>query len=124
MEGFKAVNIGEIWICELPHGRGSIQNGSRPVFVLSNNKNNAYSPTVNVIPLTTKMNKRDLPVHVELWDCQRYGLVAPSTMLIEQITTVPMTSLVKRLGSIEDNRILKAIWEAICIQFPVMEMVK
>ena len=79
---------GEIWMCNLVNKDGSVQTGYRPVFVLSNDKNNTYAPTLNIIPLTTKMNKRKLPIHVELWDYEKYGLKAPSTLMIEQITTV------------------------------------
>lgn len=112
----------EIWMCELVSKDGSIQDGYRPVFILSNNKNNTYAPTLNVIPLTTKMNKRRLPIHVELWDYEHYGLKKPSTLLIEQITTIPMANLDKCIGSIDDRDILESIVEAMNIQFPIMQL--
>lgn len=59
--------FGEVWMCHLTDKGGSVQSGYRPVFILSNNQNNTYSSTLNVIPITSKMNKRKLPVHVELW---------------------------------------------------------
>lgn len=110
-------------MCQITSKDGSVQNGYRPVFILSNNKNNTYAPTLNVIPLTTKMNKRQLPIHVELWDYQRYGLRKPSTMLIEQITTIPMVSLDKCIGNIDDVDILKNIWSAMSVQFPILQMI-
>lgn len=114
---------GQIWMCQLTSKDGSIQNGYRPVFILSNNKNNTYAPTLNVIPLTTKMNKRQLPIHVELWDYQKYGLRKPSTMLIEQITTIPTVNLDKCIGNVDDVDILKNIWVAISVQFPILQMI-
>lgn len=111
---------GEIWMCELASKNNSIQSGNRPVFILSNNKNNTYAPTLNIIPLTTKMNKRKLPIHVELWDYKKYGLNKPSTMLVEQITTIPIINLVKCIGSVNDNIVLKKIVEAMSIQFPIL----
>lgn len=114
---------GEIWMCQLTSKDNSVQNGYRPVFILSNNKNNTYAPTLNVIPLTTKMNKRRLPIHVELWDYQRYGLKRPSTMLIEQITTIPAVSLDKYIGNVDNADILRNIWYAISIQFPISQMI-
>lgn len=114
---------GEIWMCQLASKDGSVQNGYRPVFILSNNKNNTYAPTLNVIPLTTKMNKRQLPIHVELWDYQKYGLKRPSTMLVEQITTIPIVSLDKCIGNVDDANILKNIWSAINAQFPILQMI-
>lgn len=110
--------FGEIWMCQLK-GEGSIQGGYRPVFVLSNNKNNTFSTTLNVIPLTSKMNKRRLPIHVELWDYKRYGLHAPSTMMTEQTTTIKVDSLDYRIGMIGDSQTLARIKVALTIQFAV-----
>ncbi len=113
---------GEIWKCNLGENNGSVQSGHRPVFVFSNNKNNTYSPTVNVFPLTSKMNKRQLPVHVELWDYKKYGLYAPSTILVEQPMTVSIQQLTKKMGQIDDPNVLYAICQAMGIQFPIMTM--
>lgn len=111
---------GEIWMCNLITKDGSIQSGYRPVFILSNDKNNTYSTTLNVIPITSKMNKKKLPVHVELWDYQKYGLKAPSTMLVEQIMTISFDHLDKCVGKIKDVKTLEYISRAIAVQFPVL----
>lgn len=113
---------GEIWMCKLSESRGSIQSGYRPVFILSNDKNNTYSPTINVIPITSKMNKRKLPVHVELWNFQRYGLNMPSTMMVEQTTTVAISCLDRCVGKILDKNVLGDISRAMKIQFPVIAL--
>lgn len=114
---------GEIWMCNLHSFGKSVQVGYRPVFILSNDKNNTYSPTLNVIPLTTKMNKRRLPIHVELWEPEKYGLREPSTLLIEQIMTISNDSLSHKIGDITDPCVLKQISSAIQIQFPVMSLI-
>lgn len=114
---------GEIWICNITKREGSIQSGLRPVFILSNNKNNTYAPTLNVIPLTTKINKRNLPVHVTLYDYEQYGLKQPSTMLVEQTTTISSDNLEKYVGIIEDTEVLKNICKALSVQFPILRMV-
>lgn len=111
---------GEIWMCNLSEKDGSVQRGYRPVFVLSNDKNNTYSPTINIIPITSKMNKRKLPVHVEIWNYSEFGLKSPSTLMIEQITTVPSTSLDYCIGCIFDRKIINDINRAIRIQFPII----
>lgn len=111
---------GEIWMCNLSENEGSIQSGYRPVFIVSNDKNNTYSSTINIIPITTKMNKRKLPVHVELWNYQRYGLKAPSTLMVEQTTTVALSSLDKYIGKILDKNVLGDISRAMRVQFPVI----
>lgn len=111
---------GDIWMCNIPEKDGSVQSGYRPVFVLSNDKNNTYSTTLNVIPITTKMNKRNLPVHVQLMNYEKYGLRAPSTMMVEQISTVSADRCCKKIGRVEDRETLSAICEAMSIQFPVL----
>ena len=115
--------FGELWLCYLPEREGSIQSGYRPVFILSNDKNNTYAPTVNVIPLTTKMNKRKLPVHVELWNYKSVGLTEPSTMMVEQITTTTVKNLDRCIGRITDSKTFLLIQKAIAIQFPIMNSV-
>ena len=110
---------GEIWLCYLD-SEGSVQGGYRPVFILSNDKNNTYSTTLNVIPITSRMNKRKLPVHVELRNHQAYGLRTPSVMLIEQIQTVTIDRMDKCIGQIVDAGILADITNAIIIQFPIL----
>ena len=115
-------HFGEIWMCRLK-GEGSIQGGYRPVFVLSNDKNNTFSTTLNVIPLTSKMNKRRLPIHVELLDYKRYGLRSPSTMMAEQTTTIKVDSLDRRIGVIGDSKTLTQIKVALSIQFAVFAYV-
>ena len=109
-------------MCNLQAKDGSVQNGYRPVFIISNDKNNTYSPTLNIISITSKMNKRNLPIHVELRTYKRYGLKEPSTMLIEQITTVSVNDLDKCIGKVSDCLTLGNIRKAISIQFPIMQM--
>ena len=113
---------GEIWMCNLITKDGSVQSGYRPVFILSNDKNNTYSTTLNVIPITSKMNKRNLPVHVELRDYQKCGLKVPSTMMVEQTTTIGIDCLDRKIGTINDSKILTEIGRAMLIQFPVFSV--
>ena len=115
-------HCGEIWMCNLSESEGSIQSGYRPVFILSNDKNNTYSPTLNIIPITSKMNKRKLPVHVELWSYKEYGLTMPSTRLVEQITTIPLAYLDRYIGKVSDSKTLMGISNAIAVQFPIVQM--
>lgn len=117
-------HFGEIWMCNLTSKDGSIQSGYRPAFILSNNKNNTYSTTLNIIPITSKMNKRKLPVHVELWSYQNYGLKTPSTMMIEQTTTITIEHLDRKIGTVSDNKTLLSIGHAMSIQFPIFAILK
>lgn len=66
---------------------GHEQRNSRPAVVVSNDKNNKFSTTVEVVYLTTKP-KHSLPTHVQV-----IGRML-STALCEQITTIDK----RRLG--------------------------
>ena len=113
---------GELWMCDLPRVGGSVQYGIRPVFILSNDKNNCYAPTVNVLPITSKLNKRCLPVHVDILDYKKYGLDVPSTIMAEQLLTVPAYNLKYKMGD-ADVSLLCKIGRALSIQMPVISHV-
>lgn len=116
------VKCGEIWMANLPYNDCSIQSGNRPVFIISNNKNNTYSTVLNVMPITTKMNKRNLPCHVEIWEYQKYGLHCPSTILTEQITSISKNNLIYRMGMIDDLDMLARIIRSMKVQFPILNI--
>ena len=107
-------------MADLGERSGSLQSGRRPVLIVSNDKNNRYSSVLNVIPMTTKMNKRNLPCHVEIYDYEKFGLNAPITIMVEQLTVVDKKDLMFRIGKINDDRILMDICDAMAVQFPVL----
>lgn len=104
-------------MCQLPKATGCVQTGYRPVYIASNDTNNTYSRIVNVIPISSQTHKR-LPVHVDLRDYKQYGLSVPSILMFEQMTTVPMDCLDRRIGEIADELTIKDMQRAAAIQFP------
>ncbi len=96
---------GEVWFADLgKHPGTSVQEGCRPVFIMSNDTANGHSPTVTVVPMTSKKKKAYLPTHVLLGagDCPFLG---PSMALAEQITTIGKSALCKRIGRIGGSKI-------------------
>lgn len=91
---------GEIWIADLGSKDGSVQGGKRPVIVLQNDTGNKYSPTTIVVPLTSQL-KNALPVHADLGT--QYGLKKVSTSFMEQITTINQSSLITRIGKLDEK---------------------
>lgn len=91
---------GQIWKFEDPYEKfrftsvTSVQRGSRPVIVVSNDLGNATSPTVIVVPCTTQA-KTKLPTHYEfkINDLN-------NTALCEQVMTVDKTSLVSYITTL------------------------
>lgn len=73
---------GEIYYIESYYTTGSEQRAGRPAVIVSNDKNNEYSATVEVVYLTTQP-KHDLPTHVTV-----RGTGRDSIALCEQVSTV------------------------------------
>lgn len=84
-----SIRRGDILYVESGYSTGSEQRPGRPAIVVSNNKNNEFSTTVEVVYLTTQP-KRDLPTHVPI-----HSLNRESIAICEQITSVST----ERIGS-------------------------
>lgn len=84
---------GEIYYVESYYTTGSEQRAGRPAVIVSNDKNNEHSATVEVVYLTTQP-KHDLPTHVTV-----RGTGRDSTALCEQVSTVA----VERIGEFCGN---------------------
>lgn len=111
-------NYGDIFYANLPIVAGSqVQQGIRPVIIVSNNMNNKYSPVVNIVPLTSSLSKHDLPTHVNI---QGYGLTRPSIILGEQIITVDKKCLIEKVGTIIDRQMRNKIKRALMTQLDIV----
>ena len=84
---------GDIYYVEKFSSYGSEQQSGRPAVIVSNNKNNDNSATVEIVYLTTKI-KPNLPTHVVV-----NGTGIPSTALCEQVHTVDMQRLMSYSGT-------------------------
>jgi mRNA interferase MazF len=94
------VTPGEIYMCDLDEVLGSEQGGNRPVVVVSNSKICAFSPTVQVVPVTSKA-KGDLPTHYSLYkkDYPAFNYNV-NLALCEQVRTIDKTRLGQKLCSL------------------------
>ena len=107
----RLIQMGDLWMANLPKREGSIQCGKRPVYIWSGDINNKFSPTVNVIPLTSRLNKV-YPMHVLI--TTKYGLLKDSYTLPEQITTIMKDNLSFKIGEC-DEILIKKIEDGILI---------
>lgn len=106
------IKRGQIYQANLGKQDGSIQAGNRPVVIVSNNLNNKFSPTVNVLPITSK-TKNNIPVHVDIGITE--GLQQLSTVLVEQMVTINKNQLTKLIGKCNMSKMYE-IEKAILIQ--------
>lgn len=109
---------GELYMARLSADEdgGSLQEGIRPILIISNDKCNEHSPVISVVPLTTKLNKHRLPTHVLIEGC---GLRTKSLVLAEQILSINKTRLKRCLGSIKESVYEERVNQAIKIQLGV-----
>lgn len=111
----REVSRGDIYLADLGENIGSVQRGERPVVIVQNNKGNKYSPTITVIPITTKIHRsKGFPTHVILDHIG--GLDEESASMAEQITTISRSKLIKYIGSIPDDFMETRINKTIRIQ--------
>ena len=94
------IKRGDIWYVDKSYYAGSEQAPGRPAVIVSNDKNNANSSTVEVVYLTTAP-KKDLPTHVLIRSSQRESIA-----ICEQVTTVAIERIGNYKGRVSDSEML------------------
>lgn len=114
---------GDIYYADFGVKNGSCeQGGIRPAVVVSNNKANANSPVITVVPLTTKIWKKPyLPTHVQIPFSVTTGLHRKSMALAEQVETIDKKKLTEKIGEISDTLLMDQITIALQIQIGAYE---
>lgn len=113
----------EIWFAELgDHYGSSVQSGSRPVLVISNDVANRFSSTLTVIPLTIVQKKLGLPTHIQIaeTDCKMLNshvYLRNSVALTEQVTTIDKKALQNKLGCLTSDAKQRKVEQAIAVFF-------
>lgn len=97
---------GDIFMADLSPGLRSEYQGVRPCLVIQNDYGNKFSPTVTVIPLTSVVNKKQLPTHVNV-KAGNFGLNKDSTICTEGIRTIDKMRFREKIGHIDNNTMLK-----------------
>ena len=94
---------GEIYYANLDPVQGSEQGGMRPVVIIQNDLGNKFSPTVIVLPLTSRMGKTPLRTHVPVMPPMG-GLQKPSVILCEQVRTLEKSRLKRYVGMLRGDK--------------------
>lgn len=95
------ITRGTIIMVDLPLGNGSVQGGTRPAVVISNNRGNKFSPVLIVVPLTSRV-KKFMPTHHTIEPSMINGLSKTSIALAEQIITVGKDMVRNIVGTLEE----------------------
>jgi mRNA interferase MazF len=107
------IKRGEIYLAALDPALGREISKTRPVVIVSNDKNNEFSGTVTILPLTSKNLRKVYPFEVFL---SRGSANVPkdSKIKADQIRTLDKSRVVKRIGTL-DKKDLVAIDKAMKI---------
>jgi mRNA interferase MazF len=106
----------EIWLVSLEPVIGSEIGKTRPALVISNDRNNEFSSTITLIPISTTLSKV-YPFEVKILS-KDSGLFKDSKIKCNQIRTVDKTRLQKKIGELQNNYMEK-VEEALFIHLDI-----
>jgi len=107
------IRRGEIYLAVLDPVVGKEISKTRPVVIISNDKNNQFSGTVTILPITSQNLEKIYPFEVFLAKGSG-SLPKDSKVKADQIRTIDRTRILTRIGRLRANEIAE-IEEAIKI---------
>ena len=97
---------GEIYWADLNPTRGHEQAGQRPVLIISHEILNEHSGTVIALALTSQPQRAGFPLTLQLSGVK---LPKPSWVKINQIRTLAIERLSRRIGRVSETDLSKVI---------------
>ena len=98
------IKRGQIYLACLDPVKGKGIAKTRPVVVISNDKNNEFSATVSILPLTSKHLDKTFPFEVFLANGMA-NLPKDSKIKADQIRTIDKGRLLHRIGKVNNDAI-------------------
>ena len=98
------IKRGEIYLAALDLVLGKEISKTRPVVVISNDKNNEFSATVTILPLTSKNLQKIYPFEVFLSKGMG-NLPKDSKAKADQIRTLGKSRIVSLIGKLEEEHV-------------------
>lgn len=108
-----------IWLADLNPVVGSEQGKTRPVLIISENQINELLSVVNVLPLTSRKNDRNIYPNEALLPSKHSGLKKESIALCYQIRTLDKKRLIKSYGKLKDESLQKEVIAALSFQLGI-----
>ena len=107
------INRGEIYLAALDPVLGREISKTRPVVIVSNNKNNLFSGTVTILPISSQNLDHIYPFEV-LLPKGSGNLPKDSKVKADQIRTIDKMRIIKQIGQLKKDEI-EAIEQAIAV---------
>lgn len=98
---------------------GSEQGKSRPVIIISESEINNLINIVNVLPLTSRKDGRNIYPNEAVLEPNKYGLPNESVVLCYQIRTLDKQRLSSLYGEITEKEKQEEILSAVCFQLGI-----
>ena len=96
------IKRGEIYLASLDPVVGKEISKTRPVVVVSNDKNNKFSSTVTILPITSKNIRKIYPFEIFLKK-GKANLPKNSKVKADQIRTLDKCRILKLIGKLENK---------------------
>lgn len=109
------IKRGSVYLAALDPIMGHEIAKTRPVVVISNDKNNTFSGTITVLPITSKNVKKTYPFEVVLAK-GKGNLPKKSKIKANQIRTLDKHRLIKTIGSLSEEDMF-SVEKAVNIHF-------
>ena len=98
------IKRGEIYLATLDPVLGKEISKTRPVVIVSNNKNNLFSGTVTILPISSQNLDKTYPFEVFLPKGSG-NLPKNSKVKTDQIRTIDRVRIIRLIGELEKNQI-------------------
>ena len=98
------IERGDVYYADLAGGIGSEQKGIRPVVIIQNDVGNRHSPTTIIAPVSSKIEKKHLPTHIQIH--KRHGINKESIVMLEQIRVIDKARLIEKIDILTEKEIL------------------
>ncbi len=113
-----SVKKGDVFLIDLKDTYNNVQSGKRPCLIVQNNSGNTYSPTVIVVPITTKIKKTYIPVHVVIEKGCCFNKKR-EMILCECILTVSKEQIINHIKTL-DSKIMQRVDKALEVSLGIL----
>jgi mRNA interferase MazF len=111
---------GEVYLVNFDPTIGAEIKKTRPALILQNDISNRYSPITIVAAITSQFEEPLYPTEV-LVKAPEGGLESDSVVLLNQVRSIDKQRLIKRLGVLKSETIMR-VERAIQISFGLVEI--